>query len=307
MDVPLLSIVTPCLNRAALIPQAVESVRGQDYPRVEHIVMDGGSTDGTLEALRAYPHLQVASEKDRGLYDALNKAIRRARGEVVGHVNSDDLYEPGVFGAVMRAFADHPEADAVVGGAVTFVDTPSGPAVRQSFAAPVAAEFLRVATRGAIITNAWFFRRRVYDRIGFFSPDYALAADRDFLLRFWRAGCAFVPLGRTVYRYRHHAGSLTINDLRGVGAVRLLDEYVRMAEKLACDAEDGRLRSSARAWAREAALEKVIVLARNGRLAGAAAAAARRLAGDPAWLLHASGALPAKALRAGWRRLRGRT
>jgi len=130
---PLLSIVTPCLNRAPLIGQAVESVQRQDYPRVEHIVMDGGSTDGTLEVLRRYPHLDVTSEKDRGLYDALNKAIQRARGEIVGHINSDDLYEPRVFGAVMRAFAAHPEADAVVGGAAAFEDTPSGPAVRQTF------------------------------------------------------------------------------------------------------------------------------------------------------------------------------
>ena len=119
--------------------------------------MDGGSTDGTLEVLRRYPHLNVTSEKDRGLYDALNKAIRRARGEVVGHINSDDLYEPRVFGAVMRAFADHPEADAVVGGALMFEDTPSGAAVRQTFAPPTAPDFLRRATQGVIIDQRLVF------------------------------------------------------------------------------------------------------------------------------------------------------
>ncbi|MHB8835447.1 MAG: glycosyltransferase family 2 protein [Candidatus Methylomirabilia bacterium] len=306
MPAPLLSIVTPCLNRAPLVAQAIESVQRQDYPRVEHIVMDGGSTDGTLEVLRRYPHLIVSSEKDLGLYDALNKAIQRARGEVIGHLNSDDLYEPRVFGAVMRAFAAHPEADAVVGGALTFEDTPGGAAVRQRYDPLTAQDFLSRATQGVIITNAWFYRRRVYDRIGLFSPDYALAADRDFLLRFWQAGCVFVPLNLPVYRYRSHGGSLTIGDQRSLGKVKLLDEYRRLAERLRRDAPEERLRSAALHWLRALALEKVIVLARNGRIGQAGAAAARQLAADPAWLFHVAGVLPKKVLGSCLRRIRGR-
>ena len=303
---PLLSIVTPCLNRASLVAQAIESVRHQDYPRVEHIVMDGGSTDGTLEVLRHYPHLDITSEKDQGLYDALNKAIRRTRGDVVGHINTDDLYEPRVFGAVMRAFADHPEADAVVGGAVSFEDTAAGASVRQTYEPLTEQDFLRRATRGVILTNAWFYRRRVYDRVGYFSLDYALASDRDFLLRFWQAGCRFVPLNLPVYRYRYHGGSLTIGDHRAPGTVKLLDEYLRLAGRLRREAADERLRAAARSWLRAVALEKVIVLGRNGRIAEAGAAGARQLAEDPAWLLYLCGALPGKALASGRRRLRGR-
>jgi glycosyltransferase involved in cell wall biosynthesis len=273
---------------------------------VEHIVADGGSTDGTLDVLRRYPHLDVMSERDSGLYDALNKAIRHARGEVVGHLNSDDLYEPRVFGAVMRELAAHPEADAVVGGALTFEDTPSGAAVRQTYAPLSAQDFLRRATQGVIITNAWFYRRRVFDRIGFFSLDYSLAADRDFLLRFWQAGCMFVPLNLPVYRYRSHGGSLTIGDMRSLGAVKLLDEYLRMAERLRRDAADARLRSCARAWLRATALDKVIVLARNGRIATAGAAAARQLAQDPGWLFSVAGVLPGKVSRSWLRRARDR-
>lgn len=303
---PLLSIVTPCLNRAPLVAQAVESVQRQDYPSVEHIVMDGGSTDGTLEVLRRYPHLSVTSEIDLGLYDALNKAIRSAGGEVIGHINSDDLYEPRVFGAVMRTFAAHPEADAVVGGALTFEDTSSGASVRQTYAPVAAQDFLRRATRGVIITNAWFFRRRVYERIGFFSLEYPLAADRDFLLRFWQAGCVFVSLNLPVYRYRAHGGSLTIGDQRSPGTVRLLEEYRRLAERLRRDAPDARLRSAAQRWLRAIALEKVILLARNGRFAQAGAAAACRLAEDPAWLFHVSGLLPKKFLGSCLRRIGNR-
>jgi glycosyltransferase involved in cell wall biosynthesis len=303
---PLLSIVTPCLNRATLVAPAIESVQHQDYPCVEHLVMDGGSTDGTLEVLRRYPHLNVTSEKDHGLYDALNKAIRRARGEVVGHINSDDLYEPHVFGAVMRTFAAHPEVDAVVGGALVFEDTSSGAAVRQTFAAYTAQDFLRRATREACVINAWFFRRRVYDRVGLFSCDYAMASDRDFLLRFRQAGCTFLPLNLPVYRYRFHRGSLTINDHRSLGTLKMLDENLRLAQRLCSVAGDDPLRSAARTWHRATALDKVVVLARNGRLAQAAAAAARQLADDPAWLFHVSGAVPGLVLSSCRRRLRDR-
>lgn len=303
---PLLSIVTPCLDRAPLIAQAVESVLHQDYASVEHVVVDGGSTDGTLAVLRRYGQLNVTSEKDRGLYDALNKGIRRARGEIIGQLNSDDLYEPQSFNAVMQAFAEHPEADAVAGGALIFEDTPSGAAVQRAIAAPTAQSFLRCATQGVCSINAWFFRRRVYDRIGYFSLDYAIAADRDFLLRFWQAGCVFVPLERPVYRYRYHGGSLTINDSRSLGMLKMLDENLRLAQSLHRSAAGEPLRSSARSWLRAAVLEKAILLARNGRIAAAAGTAIRHVSGDPAWALYVAGALPGKMLAAGRRRVRGR-
>jgi glycosyltransferase involved in cell wall biosynthesis len=81
MRTPQISIVTACLNRAALIPDAVESVLAQDHPDFEHIIIDGGSTDATLSILSRYTYLQVLSEKDHGIYDAINKGVARARGQ----------------------------------------------------------------------------------------------------------------------------------------------------------------------------------------------------------------------------------
>ena len=79
-----ISIVTPCLNQSKFIVEAVESVLEQEYPNLEHIIVDGGSTDGTLEELRRYPHLTVMSGPDRNLYDAFNKGLRSARGDIIG-------------------------------------------------------------------------------------------------------------------------------------------------------------------------------------------------------------------------------
>ena len=115
---PLVSIVTPSLNRADLIESTLRSVRSQSYPHVEHIVVDGGSTDGTLAVLRRYEGtygLRWISEPDHGMYSAINKGLAMARGQVLAYLNSDDLYFPWTVETVVAAFRSHPEADLVHG------------------------------------------------------------------------------------------------------------------------------------------------------------------------------------------------
>ena len=199
---PLISIVTPCLNRAGMIGQAIDSVLAQGYPRVEHIVIDGGSTDGTLDVLAGHPHLRVVSEPDGGIYDALNKGLALAGGELIGHLNSDDLYVPGAFAALAQAF--RPGLDAVCGGA----EIVEGDRVVRRLPNPGFG--LAEALLGVPAINARFFSRPFLDRVGPYSLAFKLAADRDFLVRAALAGCRWQAVPQLVYRYRMHDGSATI-------------------------------------------------------------------------------------------------
>lgn len=111
------SVITPTLNQAKYIEKTILSVLAQDYPNFEHIVIDGGSTDGTQEILRNYPHLKCISEKDSGQTNALNKGLKMASGDIVAWLNSDDYYFDGVFAAVAKFFNENPTERIVHGNA----------------------------------------------------------------------------------------------------------------------------------------------------------------------------------------------
>ncbi|MBN2386540.1 MAG: glycosyltransferase [Anaerolineales bacterium] len=229
------SIITPCFNRVDLIAEAVESVLQQDYPDFEHIIVDGGSTDGTLEVLSRYPHLRVISEPDEGIYDAINKGLRLARGEVIGWLNTDDLYPPGTFTAVAKAFNQHPGVQAVMGSAEWFEDR-DGERLRTYLFHAVRPHdvWLRVAGYGTTAPNAWFIHRDVYRQVGEYNTAYHLAADREFLFRVALTGLCPDPVDQVVYQYRRHADSATFahSDSRapeqGRRRLRALEEELGM-------------------------------------------------------------------------------
>jgi glycosyltransferase involved in cell wall biosynthesis len=247
---PRITVITPVLNRAQMIGDALASVRDQGYPNVEHIVIDGGSTDGTVELLRRAAGIRWFSEPDRGLYDAINKGLRYAQGEVIGHLNSDDMYLPGALLAAGRALAEQPEADAACGGAIVVRSTGSSRWRTVRTIEDTRSKRLdwRTVTRGVPITNARFFRRSWYARAGEYGMRYRIAADREFLIRSLVLGMRTVPLAPIVYRYRLHAGSLTLNDDAPKNRV-LLDEYLDLAGRLMAAPEvPNGLRCAACAW-----------------------------------------------------------
>lgn len=296
----LVSIITPCLNRRSMVADAVESVLTQDHPAVEHIIVDGGSTDGTLDVLARYPHLRVVSEPDRGLYDAINKGIRLARGEILGHLNSDDLYRPNVLGAVAEAFARDAALESVAGGAEVFADENghgggdgrvlariNDPGIKQLSIADI--------VRGVPLTNARFFRRSLYDRVGGYDIRFPIVADRDFLLRAVLAGMRRAVLPQIVYRYRSHDGSLTFGT--AAARERYLREFVTVAAiRLAETAGDPAAASAYRRWHAWAAGYLAADLIRQGRVREAWRPAADAFARDAWWTGRFALQLPAHAL-----------
>lgn len=179
-----ISIITAVFNSRDTIADALDSALGQTHGDVELIVIDGASTDGTLQVLRGYADTLAAlvSEPDRGIYDALNKGLRVATGEVVGFLHSDDLFaDKHVLARIAGAFSD-PGVDAVYGDLVYVRKDASDQVVRYWKSGMFAPEKLR---RGWMPPHPTLYvRRSIYEQLGMFDTDFRIAADYDFMLRF---------------------------------------------------------------------------------------------------------------------------
>lgn len=213
MSKPLFSIITPCLNRAEFIETAIQSVKNQSYTPFEHIIVDGGSTDGSLEILKRYPHLQVQIDQDRGMYDALNRGVQKAQGEIIGFLNSDDFYEKRVLLKIAETMLKDTDLDAVSCGAKIIKRNKSGKThiIDKKFAIQNN-DLVETLTVGVPIFNAWFFRRRVFEKNQPFNQNYSYAADRDFLIQLMLHNFKYQPLNMIAYNYCIHSGSLTFGD-----------------------------------------------------------------------------------------------
>lgn len=229
----LISVVTPCLNRVDMIVRAIESVpRSGEGWEVEHIIIDGGSTDGTRGALANYEHLQVVSEPDDGIYDAMNKGFGLARGELVCIVNSDDWLEPGALDKVAGAWINSPDAEIISGGAN--VVAPDG-RVTTTFSDPADIGLsLENVTFGTPMLNARFFTRALLARSGMFNSTYKVSADVDLLARMAILNPHEVIIPEVLYNYLEHDGSATINATSPQGRTAAL-ECLRIAEVFMAD------------------------------------------------------------------------
>jgi glycosyltransferase involved in cell wall biosynthesis len=197
-----LSIVTPTLNSIHTLRETLESVAHQDYPHVEHIVMDGGSTDETLDIVRQFPRVRLVSEKDQGHYHAMNKGIEMATGEAVAILNADDCYCGGVLAKVAVALEAHPEWDAVFGD-IIFVDGDG----REIFRREEACWDPQIVRFGFGLGHhqTLFVRKRTYDRLGGLRyRDFKNCCDFEFLMRMATNNCNVGHIREYIVRYRYH-------------------------------------------------------------------------------------------------------
>lgn len=200
-DPPVISIVTPSFNQAAFLEATLRSVLDQNYPRLEYIVQDGGSTDGSVDILRRYDSRLTAwdSRPDRGQAHAINLGVQRTTGNIMAYLNSDDLLLPGSLAYVARFFAAHPDVEVVYGNRVLIDD--HGREIGRWVLPPHDNEAIKYID--FIPQETMFWRRRAWDAVGgHFDESFRFALDWDIILRFRQAGQRFVRLPRFMGAFR---------------------------------------------------------------------------------------------------------
>ena len=182
-----ISVITVAFNSALTIADTLTSVAAQTHPEIEHIVIDGQSTDGTILVVKSHshPHLEISSEPDDGIYDAMNKGLRRACGEVIGFLNADDFYaDDEVLAKIANAFQD-PSVDACYADLVYTTQDKSRVVRYWKSKLFVNGDF----AKGWCPAHPTFYvRKSALERLGLFDQSYKLAADVEFMMRYLERG-----------------------------------------------------------------------------------------------------------------------
>jgi len=205
---PLVSIVTPSFNMDRYLPRTIESVLSQDYPNIEYIVMDGGSTDRTHEILQSYgDRLQDFSEPDKGPSDAVHKGFQHAHGEIFAWMGADDIYLPGAVRTGVEALMARPDIDVIYGEGY-WIDEHGAVIGRY----PTLPYDPKVFERDCFICQpASFFRASAYRRCGL-DPDVNMSFDYDLWIRMAKQGIRFQMIPQYLAGSRMHRGAKTLNE-----------------------------------------------------------------------------------------------
>lgn len=208
-ELPLVSIVTPTFNQCHFLRDTIDSVLGQNYARVEYLVLDDGSTDATPQILAEYAgRIEWESQPNMGQTPTINKGWQRCRGEIVTWLNSDDTLLPGALEKVVAYFGQHPEVDIVFGDTL-FTEENGTPIEKSKSRGIFDYEKFVVECENPIAQPSAFIRRRVVDEVGLLDPHYYYFMDWDFWLR---AGMkhTIAYFRETLSTYRLHSESKTI-------------------------------------------------------------------------------------------------
>ena len=205
---PKISVITPSFNQGQFIEETILSVIDQNYPNLEHIIVDGGSTDNSVQIIKKYEkHLAYwVSEKDSGQSEAINKGFKKATGDIVCWLNSDDILMPGALGNVAAYFRDHRETDFVNG--YTLVMDQHSQILYNYF---ILKQKKWYALRGIyyISQPSMFWRKNIHESIGILKEDFHAAMDKEFLIRIFKNNIKVGHLPKILAGFRIHNLSKT--------------------------------------------------------------------------------------------------
>ncbi|MDP2660973.1 MAG: glycosyltransferase family 2 protein [Dehalococcoidia bacterium] len=226
---PLVSIVTPSFNQARFLEETIRSVQSQDYPNAEHLVLDGGSTDGSLDIIHRYAENLAywVSEADRGQSHAINKGFARAGGEILSWLNSDDLLRPGAITRAVAGLAGHPEAHFIYSDLNVKDELTGKTTCCKSW--PI--DFAGLLAHGDIIPQPTvFMRRSLLDRVGMLDETLHMSMDYDLWLRATATGPAVYLPGPPLATARVHENAKTFAE-----HARFAGEILRILDRVYSD------------------------------------------------------------------------
>jgi glycosyltransferase involved in cell wall biosynthesis len=226
MNQPFVSIITPAYNSAQFLRETIESVINQDYPHIEHIIIDGSSSDGTLDILKSYPNIKWISEPDRGQSQAINKGFTMAHGDILGWINADDTYEPDAVSAAVQTFITNPNADLVYSD--MRIITQEGATIRIAKSMPFVLD--QLLSLNFIRQSTVFIRSRVIQEIGGVNENLHYCMDREFWLRIGTKYTYYYQPGHIAANFRVHPKAKSSGDVS-----RFHAEWMRVMEDALTD------------------------------------------------------------------------
>jgi len=184
MNKQFFSIITPTYNCGKFLKANIENLRMQSYKNYEHIVVDGGSIDNTIDLLKSYQNIKWISEKDEGMYDAINKGIKISSGNIIAYLNADDRYFPYTLEKVAEVFSEYTDVDFVYGYCEYINESEKPLYVMRP--APFLSNQILINSRHTWAQQSCFIKKEVFEKIGLFDVNFKYLGDTDFFKRMIR-------------------------------------------------------------------------------------------------------------------------